>query len=131
MNVVTRDLQQSTPWTLLYDDDVTMPRKAELTYRIKCRLVLIFHQRELPYEREECHGLEHSGRRPAAKNGCFQVPMSTSSSMTCDGGMVHDINHRITSGCSCREALPDYVLCDRNVSDKLVVRPVHLYGSGC
>ena len=144
MDVVTRDLQKPTPWTLLYADDVMLASedRQELEWLTQAwsdqlaRFGLRLNVRKTEY-------LTTSVDQPGtiSVDGA-QLPRTEvfkylGSRISSDGSLYHEVVARVNSAWGKWRSLTG-VLCDKKIPDRLkskiyrtVIRPVALYGAEC
>uniref|UniRef100_A0A914WJ88 Reverse transcriptase domain-containing protein n=1 Tax=Plectus sambesii TaxID=2011161 RepID=A0A914WJ88_9BILA len=144
MDVVTRDLHQRPPWTLLYADDVMLADtdKANLQNQVQAwsdRLAqfgLRLNVKKTEYMTTDAdeHGSITINNTNLPRTSAFRYLGSTFSD---DGSLATEVTARINAAWLKWRSATD-VLCVKKITDRLkskvyktVVRPVAIYGAEC
>ncbi|EYC40844.1 hypothetical protein Y032_0594g424 [Ancylostoma ceylanicum] len=144
MDAITKDIQKTVPWTLLYADDVMLAAntKAELEQQVQTwqdRLAdfgLRLNVRKTEYlttDKNEQDTVRVSGEELPRTNAFKYL----GSFIRNDASLMTELNARINAGWMKFRATSG-IICDRKISDKLkskiyrtVIRPAALYSSEC
>ncbi|VDO66032.1 unnamed protein product [Heligmosomoides polygyrus] len=139
VDAITRDLQRSAPWTLLYADDVMLASedKAELERQAQAwcdRLVLFglkLNVKKTEYLTTDLneHGSIKIDGTELSRVTSFKYLGST---VTSDGSLKLEVNApcskwRSLTGVLCDKTVPEYL---KSKVYRAVVRPVATYGQG-
>ncbi|VDP45940.1 unnamed protein product [Heligmosomoides polygyrus] len=146
MDAITRDLQRTAPWTLLYADDVMLAceDKAELERQAQaCRGVRSLSVVRTQAKRQKDGILDDDvNEHGSIKINGTELSRVTSfkylgSTVTSDGSLKFEVNARVSAAWSKWRSLTG-LLCDKTIPEyiklkvyRAVVRPVATYGAEC